>query len=283
MNIFYLQLDINNCMKTWRDLKSADLIASISLILVLLSFPACKKEVQNQPQNNAPAPNNLCQNDQEGDMIEAVLIGTQEWMKENLNSTCYQDGTPIPNVTDADQWNSLTTGAWCWYNNDSATFAATYGKLYNWYAVAGIHSASALADPALRKKLAPNGWHIPSNTEWTTMINSIDAEADGGSYPVGGIPNSAGGRMKAIGTIEAGTGLWFAPNLSASNVSGFTGLPGGARGESFFSLGQFGYWWTSSEITSESAWKRYLSHSSESVYKEGSLKHSGFSVRCIKD
>ena len=110
-----------------------------------------------------------------------VKIGTQVWMSTNLDVTYYRNGDKIPQVKDSVKWARLTTGAWCWYNNDSAT-GAVYGKLYNWYAV---------NDP---RGLAPIGWHIPSDTEWDTL-----------SARLGGA-SKAGGKLKDTGTIEAGTG-----------------------------------------------------------------------------
>ena len=145
-----------------------------------------------------------------------VTIGTQIWASTNLDVTTYRDGTPIPQVTDPTQWGNLTTGAWCYYNNDSTT-GATYGKIYNWYAVAGIHDN----DPNTPNKiLAPTGWHIPSDTEWNSIINFLDPNANGGLT----VPNVAGSAMK-----ETGTTHWFSPNTGATNSSGFTGLPGGYR------------------------------------------------------
>jgi uncharacterized protein (TIGR02145 family) len=219
--------------------------------------------------------------DQEGDAFTSVIIGSQEWMSENLSVASYTDGTPIPQVTDPTEWANLTTGAWCWYNNDSATYAATYGRLYNWYAVAGIYDAASEANPALRKQLAPLGWHVPSDAEWSTMINLLDPTADGGNN----LSNIAGGMMKTTGTIEEGTGLWYAPNAMASNVSGFSGAPGGYRlnfGE-YHLIGGYGWWWSSSEIESNRAWLRYL-NSIEGIANRGNyLKQFGFSVRCLRD
>ena len=134
-----------------------------------------------------------------------VTICNQVWATRNLDVTTYRNGDPIPQVTDIGQWGTLTTGAWCYYNNDPAN-GATYGKLYNWYAV---------NDP---RGLAPAGWHVPSDSEWTTLTDCL-----------GGV-SIAGGEMKATGAMETGTGLWFAPNVGANNSSGFTGLPGGGRG-----------------------------------------------------
>lgn len=101
---------------------------------------------------------------------QQITIGTQIWSNTNLDVTTYRDGTPIPQVTDPTAWVNLTTGAWCYYNNDPAN-GAIYGKLYNWYAVAGIHDAASLNDPSLRKQLAPQGWHIPTDAEWTTLTD----------------------------------------------------------------------------------------------------------------
>lgn len=142
-----------------------------------------------------------------------VTICTQTWATKNLDVTTYNDGTPIPQVTDPTAWANLTTGAWCYYNNYAAN-NATYGKLYNWYAAAGIYDAASLANPALRKKLAPTGYHVPTDAEWTILTTCLGGES------------VAGGKMKSTGTS-----LWTAPNTAATNSSGFTGLPGGCRGQ----------------------------------------------------
>jgi len=98
-----------------------------------------------------------------------VTIGTQTWTSKNLDVATYSDGTVIPQVTDQTAWANLTTGAWCYYNNDAAN-GTTYGKLYNWCAVAGIHDT----DPdTLNKKLAPTGWHVPTDDEWTTLTTEL--------------------------------------------------------------------------------------------------------------
>ena len=219
-----------------------------------------------QNANVAPLPN--------------VTIGTQIWSSTNLDVTTYRDGTPIPQVTDPSQWQNLTTGAWCYYNNDPAN-NATYGKLYNWYAVAGIHDTASLNDPSLRKQLAPQGWHIPSDAEWSILINHLDPNADGGNN----FNNVAGGKMKSTGTIQAGTGLWQDPNTDATNASGFTGLPAGCRG-SDGAFGNIGYnviWWSSSELSTTGAWYRYLGYDGGDAYRSYYNKKNGFSVRCLRD
>jgi uncharacterized protein (TIGR02145 family) len=219
--------------------------------------------------------------DQEGDAFVSVINGSQEWMSENLSSAIYEDGTPIPQVTDPNEWAALTSGAWCWYNNDSATYAATYGRLYNWYAVAGIYDAASEANPAIRKQLAPSGWHVPSDAEWSTIINFLDPFADGGNNV-----NIAGGMMKTIGTIQDGTGLWNEPNEMASNVSGFSGAPGGLRnlfGDYIFGIGYLGNWWSSSEGDASYAWFCGLNYDVGSAGRDSDDKVNGFSVRCLRD
>jgi uncharacterized protein (TIGR02145 family) len=126
--------------------------------------------------------------DIDGKTYNFVFIHGQRWKTTNLAVSHYRNGDRIPQVKRTKDWRALTTGAWCWYNNDSAT-GAVYGKLYNWYAV---------NDP---RGLAPTGWHVPSDAEWDTLITHL-----GGYYAF------AGGRLKDTGTIEAGTGLWYAPN-----------------------------------------------------------------------
>ena len=186
-----------------------------------------------------------------------VTIGTQTWDKCNLDVTTYRDGTPIPQVTDQIAWEALTTGAWCYYDNDPAN-NAIYGKLYNWYAV---------NDP---RGLAPLGKHIPTDAEWTTLTDFL-----GGA-------SVAGGKMKETGFCH-----WNSPNTNATNSSGFTTLPGGIRstGAGFVNIGNFGWLWSSSENLPipPSASARLLRYNSGNVLTSDSGQEVGFSVRCIID
>jgi len=197
-------------------------------------------------------------------------IGQQTWMQQNLNVSRYRDGTPIPQVTDPTQWANLTTGAWCYYNNTTAN-GTTYGKLYNYYAVAGIYDAASLVNESLRKKLAPTGWHIPSDAEWTVLSTYLGGET------------IAGGKMKSIGA----TSLWTSPNTGATNSSGFTGLPGGSRtidGGIFLGIGSSACWWSSTEINGINIWNRSLSSSVTNIYRNNfHYKADGQSVRCVRD
>ena len=194
---------------------------------------------------------------------QEVTIGKQTWMQKNLNVSKYRDGTPIPQVTNPNKWLHLKTGAWCYYENKTAN-GTIYGKLYNWYAVAGIHDN----DPFTPNKiLAPQGWHVPSDAEWTTLTTFLGEQV-------------AGAKMKSTGTS-----LWISPNTAAANESKFTGLPGGYRffNGTFYDIGGYGYWWSSSELSTTSAWGRSLNYNNGYAYSYDGYKENGFSVRCLRD
>jgi uncharacterized protein (TIGR02145 family) len=195
-----------------------------------------------------------------------VTICAQVWTTKNLDVTTYRNGDAIPQVTDATAWASLTTGAWCYYNNDAAN-GAIYGKLYNWYAVNDVRG------------LAPTGWHVPSDAEWNKLVKCIDPSADTTcQYCVQS--GTAGGAMK-----ETGTSHWLRPNTGATNSSGFAGLPGGLRskGGPFNNVGYDGYWWSSSEYGTAGAWLRFLDYYGSNVFRNYDYKTAGFSVRCLRD
>jgi uncharacterized protein (TIGR02145 family) len=186
-----------------------------------------------------------------------VLGNGQEWMAENLRTTTYANGDPIPNVTDNAAWRQLTTGAWAHHENN-ASYENPYGKLYNWYAV---------ADP---RNVCPTNWHVPTDAELTVLSDYLGGE------------NVAGGKMKS-----AGTQYWPAPNTGATNESGFSGLPGGGRNGfssgAFYGLGNFGIWWSASESGAENAWLRLLSGNDAAIDRDYFNKRYGVSVRCLRD
>jgi uncharacterized protein (TIGR02145 family) len=190
--------------------------------------------------------------DIDGNVYSTVTIGTQTWMAENLKTTKYNDDTAVPNVTDETEWANLTTGAYCWYDNNASAYKATYGALYNWYAIN-------------TGKLCPTGWHVPSDAEWLTLENYLGGE------------DVAGGKLK-----EAGTTHWLSPNTGATNETGFTGLPGGFRwdwGTEFWPIGQSGFWWLATEPY---AW--HLDTGGTIILGVDILPEKiGASVRCLKN
>ncbi len=198
--------------------------------------------------------------DIDGNKYPVFRVGLKLWLMKNLMVTHYRNGDPIPKVTPDTQWKTLTTGAYCIYDNQAPN-ETVYGNLYNW---------QALNDS---RGLCPGGWHVPSGAEWAALGDSL-----------GGV-NVAGGKMKSPGTIEGGTGLWFAPNTGATNSSGFAGIPGGYRINygTYYSLGNVGYFWSSTDTASVSAWNYILDANNGELKRNFNLKTNGFSVRCCKD
>lgn len=184
-----------------------------------------------------------------------VTVGSQTWLGKNLNVDRFANGDLIPEAKTDDEWKRAGENkqpAWCYYNNDP-TNGHTYGRLYNWYAV---------NDP---RGLAPKGWHVLSDAEWTVMTDYLGGET------------TAGLKMKStIGWNENGNG---------NNNSGIAGLPGGFRLTygTFNSLGLFGSWWSSSEDGTGSAWFRALYYLNGKVSRYDDYKSCGFSVRCLRD
>jgi uncharacterized protein (TIGR02145 family) len=223
----------------------------IILGLLMVFVLGCTKDDKANETNTANLP--------------SIKIGTQTWTTKNLDVTTYSDGTIIPEVTDQKQWAALTTGAWCYYNNDSAN-GVIYGKLYNWYAVAGIYNEASKTDASQRKKLAPMGYHVPSDTEWTTLTDYLGGET------------IAGGKMKEIGTTH-----WKSPNQDATNTSGFAARPGGYRDGNylFHTIGVQINMWSSSDVGL--AWARTMIYNTGEIFATKYSKIDGYSVRCLRD
>lgn len=195
-----------------------------------------------------------------GNIYNTVQIGTQCWMRENLRVRNFNDGIDIQNITSDTVWYKLYLSpapARCWYQNDSAANAELYGSLYNWYAV-------------VTGKLCPTDWHVPSKAEWEVMQNYLGGQS------------IAGGSMKA-------TTHWNSPNTGATNVSGFTALPGGRRspfgGGAFHGFGEFTSWWSSTidiPVGAGEAWFHSVAYQTSLFYTNSIILTAGYSVRCIK-
>jgi uncharacterized protein (TIGR02145 family) len=196
----------------------------------------------------------VCQ-DADGNNYAVVEIGNQEWMAENLKTTTYNDGTPITLEVNSTYWSGLTTGAYCWYDNDQAPYAETYGALYNWYAV---HTGN----------LCPAGWHVPTDAEWTTLTDYMASDGHSGTE----------------GTTLKATSGWNSDG-NGTNDYGFTALPGGYRSiyGTFFNVGYEGRWWSATAHYTDNAWLRRLLFNNSNVFRNYTSKGNGFSVRCLRD
>jgi uncharacterized protein (TIGR02145 family) len=190
--------------------------------------------------------------DIDGNVYQTVTIGNQTWTKSNLNVSKYRNGDVIPQVTDPFDWAHLKSGAWCYYENKTLN-GTTYGKLYNWY---------AMTDP---RGLAPVGYHIPTDAEWTTLTYCLSGN---------------GFMMK-----ETGTERWLTPNTGATNYSGFTGLPGGFRGTDgkFNGISQRGDWWSSTKLPEQYPKTRTVVYDNTWVANYFSQVESGLSLRCLRN
>jgi len=197
--------------------------------------------------------------DIDGNLYHTVQIGNQCWTQSNLKTSKYRNGDSIPTGLSNSQWSSTTSGAYAIYDNNSVN-DGLYGKLYNHYAVTDSRG------------LCPTGWHVPSDAEWTTLVNQL-----GGS-------SVAGGALKST-AMQPTPGGWNSPNTGATNSSGFTALPGGLRGSfgDFLNLSSFGFWWSSSVSSGSDAWYRLLNYSDSNFTRFDNDRTLGFSVRCCRD
>jgi len=243
-------------------------------ILVMICVAAALLCSCSDDKTTGPTGSTGTVTDIDGNVYQTVKIGDQWWMAENLRVTHYRNGskletvTPgsgtwaspggdvIPNVTDNAAWSALSTGAYCNYNNDEDN-ADTYGRLYNWYAVADS------------RELAPVGWHVPSDAEWQTLVGFLGGD------------QVAGGALK-----EAGTAHWLSPNTGTDQVD-FAALPGGYRliQGGFQGLGENALFWSSTEDEENTsfAWYRPLHNSSSVINRFSDSKQIGESVRCVRD
>lgn len=220
------------------------LVLGLAFIIAI----SCKKDDSNNSSGTVT--------DADGNVYHTVTIGTQVWMVENLKTTHYNDAskTPITNVTDNTAWIGLSAAAYCLYNNDMSN-KTTYGALYNWYA-------------ASDSRLCPQGWHVPTDAEWATLITFLGGDT------------LAGGKLKEEGMVH-----WVSPNTGADNSSGFTALPGGSHftNGSFYLFGKYGWWWSTTESSTTEAWHECLQYNSGIASRISGSKKIGFSVRCVKD
>jgi uncharacterized protein (TIGR02145 family) len=241
---------------------------TFSITLTNLS-PGTKYYVRAYVKNSewtvygAPVTFNSKVADVEGNLYSTVNIGSQVWMAENLRATKFNDGTPIPNITDNTEWINFSGAAYCWYKNE-IQYKPTMGALYNWYTieVGG---------------LCPAGWHVPSDVEYSTMEIFLGMDPDSVNL-WGWRGTDQGSKMKSVSD--------WSNDGNGTNSSGFTGLPGGYRYAVtgvFYSLGDLTYWWTSTQHDEDRGWYRFLKGTNTDVYRASTSKKGGKYVRCVKN
>jgi uncharacterized protein (TIGR02145 family) len=233
-------------------IKTKLLIYPIIVTVIILFFTeSCKKKDDNNDDTTPP----ITVTDIDGNVYHTVKIGTQTWMVENLKTKRYRNGDSITFAPNGGVWSSTTTGAYCYYYIFLSNYT-TYGCLYNYYAVNDS------------RNIAPTGWHVPRDTEWTTLTDYL-----------GGL-ELAGGKLK-----ETGITHWQDPNVGATNETGFTALPGGGREYigNFDYIYENSYWWTSTVNNASTAYIRLIQSSFIKVWRYPREFACGFSVRCLKD
>lgn len=239
-------------MKTYKKL-------FFSTAVLLFAMISCNTE--NEPSDNPFATGTV--KDIDGNQYKTIKIGTQTWMAENLKTTKYNDGTAIHNIIGDEAWGSFTTGAYCWYDNDEETYKNKYGALYNWYAVN-------------TGKLAPKGWHVPTDDDWTILEDYVSTHT-----------GASGCIVKALAARTSWDCEGYIGDLcndpATNNSSGFTALPGGGRYDGGFGgAGHLTIWWSSTTNVTNLAWARELSSYGD-FYRDDDTRYGGFSVRCVRD
>ena len=196
--------------------------------------------------------------DIDGNKYRTIKVGNQEWMADNLRTSKYRNGDPIPNVTSYTNWSLMKSGAYCLYENDPDN-EPFYGKLYNFYTISD------------ERNICPTGWHIPTNEDWIALGDFLGGTGE------------AGGKMK-----DKGTAHWEWPNEGATNESGFTGLPGGMRrgnqeNYNFWGKHIWGFWWSTKVINPQEIETAVLGTFVHTLQFWDHQKRDGLAIRCIKD
>jgi len=215
--------------------------------------------------------------DIDGNTYNFITYGDQDWTVDNAAMETYRDGTPIPQVTDATEWSNLTTGAWCYYNNDP-----TKRRTYNWYAAMGMHDTD---ESTPNKEFAPEGWHVPSDTEWTILENELIA--NGYNYDDTTTENKIAKAMaSSTGWNDSTNSGAVGNDQSSNNSSGFNAFPEGGRYSdgSFVNEGPNAIFWSSPENDSNDVWNRVLNYNYSSLDRyNANNKQNSLSVRFVRD
>jgi uncharacterized protein (TIGR02145 family) len=231
--------------------------------------------------------------DIDGNEYQTVKIGDQWWMAENLKVTRYRNGDAIPTGLSNTQWESTTSGAYAVYPhgggeteddvegiNSNEEIITAYGKLYNWYAVNDSRG------------LCPEGWHVPTDAEWTVLVDYVVAQGYPNEWDN---PNGAGNALKSRRQVDSPLGAPWAtsehPRWNSHrrhhglDVSGFSGLPSGYREDTgiFYNFGYSGTWWSSTEFVGGFVWQRTIYYELSHLIRSNGVKRDGRSVRCLRD
>ena len=255
----------NNQIKNLQDPTEAQDAVTLSVLLEKIS--ALQDQLDNAQIGSIT--------DLDGNTYNSLAYGDQVWTVENAEMVTYRDGTPIPEVTNNIEWKNLTTGAWCYYSNDPSK-----GKLYNWYAVMGIHDAEPTTP---NKEFAPEGWHVPTDAEWTTLEEYLIAS--GYNYDGTTTENKIAKAMASNTGWNSSTEVGAIGNdQSLNNSSDFNAFPEGARfDDGSQDEGNGAVFWSSTESSTNNAWFRYLYFSNSYLGRSYSTKQNGYSVRFVRD
>ncbi len=232
-------------------MKKVKKFIQLFLILGIIITVETGCDLIDNPGNESPNAETV--RDIDGNEYKTVKIGDQVWMAENLRTTTFNDGTPIPAVVGNEQWGKNNGPGYCWYDNDEIANNNTYGVLYNWYAISN-------------ENLCPPGWHIPSAEEWDILASLFE--------------DNPAGELKETGTVH-----WETSSANVTNSTGFTALPGGLRSSigRFEGIRRYGVWWTTTEGSHSNFASRTLYTEQKTVQPGQFPRLAGLSVRLVKD
>jgi uncharacterized protein (TIGR02145 family) len=225
-------------------------------LLINLTY-SCKKDDATKKQSTQDGETIITTDpitDIDGNIYKTIQIGNQLWMASNLNVSHYKNGESLPNISDKTVWDTLSTGAYCYYSNQDS-YSSIYGKLYNFYTVVD------------ERNICPDGWHVPSDAEWTTLIDFLG-------------DSIAGPKL-----MDTNSNLWVATIITTKQNTGFNALPAGFRffNNQFSGMGYSAFFWSSTDRSYNTAWFRLVKSDAENVVRDFAHHNLGYSVRCLKD